>query len=447
MADTQEILIAHNRFGYGLGPDEQPAEDPRGWLTRQLRDYEPSSAALKAAPSAADVLAQIPRKNGSGQAAKRPLNEAHRSWIAARLEAARISPAPFAERLVHFWSNHFAISVDKTLLRAIGGPFEFEAIRPNITGNFFDLLMAAETHPAMLVYLDQLKSMGPDSLIGGRREKKGKRNTGLNENLGREILELHSMGARSGYTQDDVIALAKGLTGYSVGGYPGGVGDADYGQFTFDSRRHEPGPRHFLGKDFAQMGEDQARAMLGYVVRQPATATFIATKLARHFIADDPPQDSVDRLATAFQQSGGDLMPVYAALIADPNVWRPGRAKFKTPWEWAVSACRTAAITPARPQRMQTVFRQAGQDIWRPKSPAGFPDIEAKWLAPDAMMQRADIALTLAEDAPQTLDPRAIGEHAFLRTLAKDSSGAIAAAGDPGQGLALLFMTPEFLWR
>ena len=224
MADTQDQLIAHNRFGYGLAPDEQPAADPRGWLEMQLRAYGPASAALTAAPRAADVLDMVVQAQGGGQAAKRPINDAHRAWIAARLEAARISPAPFAERLVHFWANHFAISTDKTLLRALGGPFEFDAIRPHITGNFLDLLMAVETHPAMLVYLDQVKSMGPDSTVGVRRGARGARNSGLNENLGREILELHTMGARSGYTQADVIALAKGLTGYTVSGFFGGGG-------------------------------------------------------------------------------------------------------------------------------------------------------------------------------------------------------------------------------
>ena len=187
--------------------------------------------------------------------------------------------------------------------------------------------------------------------------------------------------------------------------------------------------------------------MLADVARHPATANFIATKLARHFIADDPPSGSVARLASAFSRSGGELMPVYRALIDDPEVWNPAPAKFKMPWEWAVSACRTAAITPARPQRMQVLFKLAGQEIWEPKSPAGYADIEAKWLAPDAMMQRADIGLMLAQDAPQTLDPRAVGDHAFLGTLAPDSADAVAAAGDPGQAFALLFMTPEFLWR
>lgn len=448
MASIEEILIAHNRFGYGIESGETPARDPRQWLADQIDAFDATPAALakNKRKLPLDAFEEL-KVAGEDRETRRAFYDTHRQAVRARIEAARVTETPFIERLVHFWANHFAISTDKKVVTALASSFEFDALRPHVTGNFLDLLVAAETHPAMLIYLDQSRSIGPNSPVGRRRAAREAKNRGLNENLAREILELHTMGARSGYTQADVVALAKALTGYTVSGLQGGPAMGNPGSFFFDNRRHEPGSQVLLSRTFAQSGQNQARAMMTEIVAQPATSKFIATKLARHFIADDPPRDSVERIAAAFSRSNGDLATVYRALISEPAAWRPGRAKLKSPWEWVVSALRTSGISVDDPMWLAKRLEALGQHTWEPKSPAGFPDTAKDWLAPDALLRRADCAFELAANNVAPIDARAVASHAYLGTMSDSSTRTIAAAGDPDQGLALFLMTPEFLWR
>ncbi|WP_114521149.1 DUF1800 domain-containing protein [Altererythrobacter sp. ZODW24] len=447
MTLLHDQLTAHNRFGFGLAPGEAPAQDPRDWLRSQVGRFDPKPASLSRAkgPAPLDLLLG---ETGADKTERKKFYDAFRAQIADRLETARLSDTPFMERLVHFWSNHFAVSADKRATAALSAGFEFEGIRPHITGKFIDLLESAATHPAMLLYLDQSRSIGPNSSVGRSRADRQRRNSGLNENLAREILELHSMGVRSGYSQDDIEELARALTGYTVASMRGGPANtAAAGSFVFVPARHEPGTRRLLGKRFPQAGRDQARQMLQEIARQPATAEFIATKLARHFIADNPPAASIARIATAFRGSDGDLPTVYRALINEEAAWRPAKAKFKQPWEWTVSAMRSGGISAQEPRFLARMLQGLGQKIWAPGSPAGFPDEEARWLAPDALIRRADAALQLATRHPGALDARMIADHAFQGELADDSRGAIAGASDPDQAFALFAMSPEFLWR
>ncbi len=447
MTLLQDQLTAHNRFGFGLAPNETLAPDPRGWLRAQIERFNPAPASLRRAPGPAP-LDLLLSESGKDKTERRQFYDAFRAQVADRLETARISDTPFMERLVHFWSNHFAVSADKRVTTALTADFEFDGIRPNITGKFIDLFESAATHPAMLIYLDQSRSIGPESLVGRRRTGRKRRNAGLNENLAREILELHSMGVRSGYSQSDVEELARALTGYTVAAMRGGPANAgDPGSFVFASNRHEPGTRRLLGKSFPQAGRNQARQMLQEIARQPATAKFIATKLARHFIADKPPAASVARIADAFSRSEGDLPSVYHALINEDAAWQPAKAKFKQPWEWTVSAMRSGGIPARQPRFLARTLSGLGQKTWTPGSPAGFPDEEVRWLAPDALIRRADAALQLASRHSGPLDARKIAAHAFQGQMAEDSQGAIAGAGDPDQAFALFAMSPEFLWR
>ena len=220
---------------------------------------------------------------------------------AARLNLALTTQVPFIERLVHFWANHFAVSVDKLPVIGLAGLLEFEAIRPNVLGRFSDMLLAVEQHPAMLVYLDQAQSVGPDSEAGEFVSGRGGKQFGLNENLAREIMELHTLGVRTGYSQADVTEFARALTGWTVGGLGRGpaarlVGGAN-GQFQFASILHEPGSRTIMGKRYDQQGEAQATAIFLDLASSPATAKHLATKLGRHFAGDDPPPALVDRLS------------------------------------------------------------------------------------------------------------------------------------------------------
>jgi uncharacterized protein (DUF1800 family) len=274
---------------------------------------------------------------------------------------------------VHFWANHFAVSVDKVPVVGLAGALEADAIRPHVLARFEDMLLAAALHPAMLVYLDQAQSIGPQSMAALRAaQRQQPRRRGLNENLAREILELHTLGVRSGYTQDDVTEFARALTGWTLAGLPGAeAGEADSGGFAYRPALHEPGSRTVLGRAYAQPGEAQARAILHDLATAPATAKHIATKLARHFVADDPPPALVQGLAEAFQRSGGDLPTVYRALIVARESWAHATSKFKTPWEWAVSSLRALGRSEVAPLQATGLMNQLGQPVWRPGWPAG----------------------------------------------------------------------------
>ena len=245
----------------------------------------------------------------------------------------------FVERLVAFWSNHFAVSIAKSSeLRVAAGPFEREAIRPNALGKFAGLLRAAESHPAMILYLDNQNSIGPDAAPGKFAGR------GLNENLAREILELHTLGVGSGYTQADVSELARILTGWSVAGPESEAGEP--GTFLFKPNWHEPGARKLLGKTYAENGIDQGRAALDDLARHPATARHVATKLARHFVADNPPADLVEALTRKFIDSDGDLAVVASTLVSDDRAWSAKPTKIRTPLEFVVAAARVTDFHP-----------------------------------------------------------------------------------------------------
>ena len=365
------------------------------------------------------------------------------------------SAAPFAERLVHFWANHFAISTDKLATATMGGPLEFEAIRPHIGGRFADMLLAVTRHPGMQFCLDQAQSIGPNSLLGeAARRRNARQGTlrqpGLNENLAREILELHTLGAGN-YTQADVAGLARALTGWGIGGFvrrPLGVAAPD-GQFVFQPAWHEPGGVTVAGRPYRQNGEAQALAILQDLALNPLTARRLAVKLARHFVADAPPPALVDRIAAAYLASGGQLPALYHALIEAPEAWATPLAKFKTPWDWLVSSLRALGRENVPPLQAIGALRELGQPVWRPGSPAGWEDDAARWAAPDALLRRVEIASRIAAPLAASIDARSLAPRILPGTLsaATASASAIARAESPAEGLALLLVAPEFLRR
>jgi uncharacterized protein (DUF1800 family) len=352
----------------------------------------------------------------------------------ARIDAALASETGFAERLVWFWSNHFCVSADK--IQSMAGAYEREAIRPHILGRFHDLLQAAEGHPAMLFYLDNTSSIGPNSIAGINRTR------GLNENLAREILELHTLGVRSVYTQEDVIRFANVLTGWTL--VPAADNPDHGGDFSFNRRLHEPGAQTILGKAYPEGGLEQGRAVLADLAQHPATAKHIANKLARHFIADEPPPLLLENLARSFQDSAGDLREVAKTLITSPEAWTLPASKLKRPSEWVVSMVR-AAGTSADPRRFTAGQASLGEPLWRPPSPKGYADDEASWI--DGMGQRLDIANTYAERIAAQVDPRFIIGNVLESTVSAATNEAVARAETRQQALALLFMSAEFTRR
>ncbi len=475
-----EPSIAGNRFGLGLRPGDRVGADPKAWLKSQISRYRPDAPAFARLASRAEIAGDLdeyldearglkaekrqregtPPKaddnNDPARAARKFVAKAGRDHYAgavgARFKAALASEAPFIERLVHFWSNHFAVSADKLTVVGLAGFLEIEAIRPHVLGRFGDMLMAVEQHPAMLLYLDQAQSIGPNSMLGERVAARGKRKIGLNENLAREILELHTLGVRTGYDQADVTEFARALTGWSVNGLARGpvaraIGlDGKPGDFAFAGAIHEPGERKMMGKRYRQQGFAQASAILADLAAHPATARHIAAKLARHFAADDPPEALIKRLEQRYLATQGNLSALYEVLIEAPEVWT-GAAKFKTPWEWLVSSYRATGASPPEDVAVVGALNQLGQPVWRPKSPAGYDDIGASWAGPDALFRRVEVAERLSAKAPSGLDPRQLAAAILPGQFSGTTEQAISRAESPAQGLSLLLVSPEFLRR
>jgi uncharacterized protein (DUF1800 family) len=352
----------------------------------------------------------------------------------AHYDAAIGADIGFVERLVWFWSNHFCVNADVTFM---AGAYEREAIRPHVLGRFIDLLLAAESHPAMLIYLDNASSMGPDSVAGINR------NRGINENLSREILELHTLGVRAGYRQDDVISLAKAITGWTI--YATATNPDHGGEFLYHPRLHEPGPETVLGKEYSDTGLEQGRAVLADLACHPATAAHVATKLARHFIADEPPPVLVETLAQTFIATDGDLLQVSKALVAAPEAWSPDQAKIKHPGEWLVTAIRASGLSNGDVRRIVPALNRLGEPLWRPPAPKGFGDSNDDWL--DGLAHRLDTANAMAQIYGERLDPNAMLETSIGPLASIETRNAVARAETRQQALTLLLMAPEILRR
>ena len=484
-------VVALTRFGYGPRGDGDAAiaaGDPRGFLKAELlqpgiallsgaelpetkiaiqqffgdqarrREQKLTAAQVtaRAQPSAvvtpaAEPPAEKPTAQTGAGAAAAMAKEASagkemkagnaeqtifRGEALARIHRAIEARAGFAERLVAFWSNHFCVSAAKGGLgRVSAGSFEREAIRPHVLGRFADMLLAAESHPAMLHFLDNARSVGPNSRAGQRSHR------GLNENLGREILELHTMGVGSGYGQTDVTALARILTGWTIVGPPGMLGEP--GTFAFNANAHEPGPIELLGKTYAQEGPARGAAALMDLARLPATAEHIAGKLARAFVADDPPPALVARLARTFRDTDGDLRRTSLALIEAPESWDAAPQRMRTPYEFVIGAHRLLQRLPEEPGAVLGPLHEMGMALWQPPGPNGFPTDAAAWAAPENMKLRLDYAALVGQRLKDPPNPSDLLEALCGGRLSPETRDAIARAESRQQGLALLLMSPE----
>ena len=339
-----------------------------------------------------------------------------------------------------FWSNHFCISANKGgLARMWAGSFEREAIRPHVLGRFGDMLKAVEQHPAMLFFLDNQQSLGPDSRAGQNR------NRGLNENLAREIMELHTLGVGGGYSQDDVTSLARIITGWTYAGRQGQLGTP--GTFVFNANAHQPGAQRVMGKIYDASGVAQGEAVLADIARHPSTAKFIATKFVRHFVADDPPPALVARLADVFTRSDGDLKALATALLDSDDAWKAPQTKMRSPYEFLVATGRLLAQIPGDPGRYLNGLNVLGQPLWSPAGPNGFPDTNAVWAAPEGMKLRLDISAQVASRLADGIDPRDLLELVAADAASMETRRAIERAESRQQALALLLMSPEFQRR
>jgi uncharacterized protein (DUF1800 family) len=480
-------LIAFNRFGYGPRVDGDAAlanSDPRGFLKAELA--EPgiallSGPGLKATPAAVEQFfkdqdlrrqerqaatasqpASQPSPTGPAPAAQAPATPI--TALSAKMppdQTAKVPPRPpspeqmifrdealarirraiearvgFVERLVDFWSNHFCVSVNKGgIARATAGAFEREAIRPHVLGRFADMLIAVESHPAMLHFLDNAQSVGPNSQAGQR----GKR--GLNENLGREILELHTMGVGSGYSQADVTALAQILTGWTFVGRLGLAGEP--GTFNFNARAHEPGPVTLLGTTYRDEGLAQGRAALNDLARRPETARFIARKFAAAFIADDPPPSLVARLAAVFLETDGDLRALTEALISAPEAWVRAPTKMRSPYQFLIATNRLLGHLPEEPGQVLGPLNGMGMGLWSPPGPNGYSQQTSAWASPEGLKLRLDYSALVASRAHTEANPSDLLDALCGGAPSPETRLAISRAESRQQGLALLLMSPE----
>jgi uncharacterized protein (DUF1800 family) len=491
--DSQAALVALNRFGFGArggasGDFVNAASEPRGFVKSELNranaallempglsstpvlgkalfDYQfeiqqaRETAAREAPPTepkaqrrnpslssiAKDMTAKEPMAPADAMQPSPPkpanvIQKTFRTEALARIQHATFAECGFVERLVVFWSNHFCISASKGgLARIWAGSFEREAIRPHVLGRFADMLKAVEQHPAMLFFLDNQQSLGPDSRAGINR------NRGLNENLAREIMELHTLGVGGGYTQDDVTSLARVITGWTFAGRQGQLGPS--GTFVFNANAHQPGAQRVMGKVYEPNGVAQGEAVLADIARHPSTAKFIATKFARHFVADDPPPALVARLQDVFGRTDGDLKALATALVDSSEAWEAPPTKMRSPYEFLIASGRLLGRNPEDPSRYLGGLNVLGQPLWSPAGPNGFPDTSAAWAAPEGMKLRLDISAQIASRLGDGVDPRELLELVAADAASPDTRRTIERAESRQQALALLLMSQEFQRR
>jgi uncharacterized protein (DUF1800 family) len=516
-------LVALNRFGLGARPGERATLSDDAAARRWLHDQVGSPPLLATLPGselpdrtrASEALEAVRRNQvaaarAGGEArdlamARRELQQLRRLETTTLLAHRATTEAPFTERLVAFWSNHLCVSYQgRQPLLALAGLYEREAIRPHVYGSFTDMVLASARHPGMLLYLDNARSTGPGSpaavALNERRRRAAQRRAsanaparelptpGLNENYARELLELHTLGVEGGYGQDDVEALAAILTGWSVAGPGAPPGLATMGpgggprraqspaalplEFVFREAQHEPGAKTLLGRRYAQRGEAQGEAAIRDLARHPATARFVAGKLAGHFLADTTPESVVHALESAFLDTGGDLAEVSRVLVDEGIGWagsladpRPPR-KLRSPQDWVVASMRALVPTdPTNPNRVLPLARgfaplldRLRHPVWGPPSPKGFGDLARDWSDPDALMNRAELARSLAERLAGAqpaggparrgaLDPSRLASVVDLPPDDPLRSYLDDASIPAPERIALLLGGPAFQWR
>lgn len=468
----EQAFIAATRFGLGPRPGDfkRIAGDPRGWLFPHLDRPQQAQEIAALPPPGQQVRRFLTLKRELQQERKRlaqtkvslasssasmdqqedtkaaldrlaePMRKIYLGEVEARIFAAIHSETPLYERLVAFWSNHFTVSIQRGEVAGLCGPFERDAIRPHVLGRFADMLGAVVRHPAMLVYLDNARSIGPNSLAA--RRNPGKK-LGINENLGRELLELHTLGVNGGYTQKDVEAMARMLTGWTI--VPPAQPNA--GDFRFEPRIHEPGAKTFLGATYRENGIGETEAALAVLARHPSTARHLAEKLARHFIADDPPAAAIERIAAVYRRTDGDLRATTRAVIEAPEAWRDPLAKVKAPQDFVVSLLRATGFAPQDGRVLVNSLRVLGQAPFAAPSPAGWADKASSWLGPEALVRRIEWSQAIARRLGGTISAEALAQETIAPVASSATLRMITSAAAPAEKLALLFASREFQRR
>lgn len=444
--DPWRAAVAAHRFGLGARPGERAAleDDPRGALLAQLEGPDeplgqPSSAAI------ARSLAGPAGRGGPGEKKNQPQRDVYeREALARTLQRIR-SPRGFRERWVAFWSNHFTVSTHNRRVLSTAGAFEREVVRPRLQAPFEELLLASAQHPAMIAYLDNQSSVGPHS-----RRGRSSATRGLNENLAREVLELHTLGVGGGYTQADVAALARLLTGWTI--EPAPVGEAP--PFRFDPAAHDPGPKLLLGQTYARRGLQEGERALRALARHPSTATHVAHKLTQHFVHPEAPPPVVRRLAGVFRDTEGALGALAEAVVSEEMAWTTPLSRIRPPEEWLVAVGRATGMDaaldgdPEAAAALLRALRRLGQAPWTAPSPAGWPEADAAWSGAEALLSRVELAERLAAKAARRLGPvEACAAEALGPLMSAQTARALAEAADRPTAYLLLLASPEMMRR
>jgi uncharacterized protein (DUF1800 family) len=459
--------IAAHRFGLGPRPGDLDAiaGDPRGWLLSQLEGPPPASPERAALPDHMAVQRELATKRAADQATKgggagksKAARRYQRATLGAesraRLLDAATTDAPFHERLTRFWSDHFTTSATQRRARHLVGAHEREAVRPHVAGRFADMLLASTRHPAMLLYLDNAGSIGPDTTRAQRRDK------GLNENLAREILELHTLGVGGGYRQADVIALAELITGWTVfGGPPRGRMDLERPHgFSFREDLHQPGRKTLLGRRYGGGGGGvgEGEAALRDLAAHPSTPRFLATKLCRHFLGPQAPPAAVNAIAESLRTSGGDLKVASRVLVEHPASWvspAPGQGALRDPSRLLVAMARAVDLGGWSGRRKdwadKVLDAQAwlGQPAFSAPSPAGWSDDPADWTGPEQVLRRVELAFQVGTKAGGLVpDPGAWADDLLAPVLDDDTRQAVRRAGSRAEAVAFALASPAFQW-
>ncbi|GAB2575107.1 DUF1800 domain-containing protein [Ramlibacter solisilvae] len=468
LAPEQSAAHLLNRLGFGPRPGELDAvgKDPRGWMERQLRPQELALPATLIArldeskfttpdplPAVRDYVQRIRENQKAGADDSKPENPVRllvRSYqlpaVESRLFRALESPRQLEETMVDFWFNHFNVFQGKGFLRMLAGHYEHSAIRPHAMGRFRDLLVATAHHPAMLYYLDNWQSVGPQGQARGR---------GLNENYARELMELHTLGVDGGYTQEDVTQLARMFTGWTFQGpfaqnmRPTG----DYG-FVFNPRLHDNGDKTWMGQRVPARGKAEGDDALELLARHPATARHVSFKLAQYFVSDTPPAALVQKMAAAFLAQDGQIVPVLRVLFTSDEFWSGANVatKFKTPYHYTLSALRAGGWRVATGLPLAVQLARQGMPLYGCPTPDGYKNTEVAWLSADAMAKRLDIAAQLG--AGRLGNERLIGVSTVdelmdnLGPLVTPATRAMVSDREtPAAGLALALAGPGMMRR
>lgn len=455
-----ETYIALNRFGLGMNADDiaNTGGSPRDWIKAQINSKFLTPEALTSMPSAANVMrdyysmryatkAGSDKRRQANQLRKKDFNAA----AMARMMYKVTTPSPVSERFTQFWANHFTVSRTRGQIGYAIPAYETEAIRPHIFSKFENLLIAAVTHPVMLIYLDNIQSIGPNSKRGRKREKD------LNENLAREVLELHTLGVNGGYSQEDIIEFAKILTGWSVrkfrnGRDPNGGQQTKRGEVSFTYANHEPGPKTVLGRTYPGDGPKDLVKALRAIAVHPSTAKHIAGKLARHFISDTPDPADIDALADVYMKTGGDLGKVSLALVDLDSVWAQPMPKLKQPEDLVLAVLRAdpsnKKITrKIRQAKLDQSLKAMGQDLFRAPSPAGWPEETDRWLSPESLVHRIEWVRAYASKMSPTVNPDDLFEATIATVADAATKRTIRGAPSREDAIALIFSSSAFQRR